>query len=304
MKTEFRILGGGIAGQVLHHELFLRGVGSVVEDIRSFPRPKVCGGVLQGDSWEYLRSAFSLRVEAKKIFTLTHFWGKKRLAEMRLRHPMMYVPRWTLDAELNAGRENAEVPEAVSIDATGAPPGGDWIGFESSAAAVSGLEMHYGRGMYLGITPTGEGDAHAACLVLKNRIGSPERLRGRIADEFGVELLGPLKGTGRIDYRGGVSAALAVGDAKMTTHPILGLGMKHAIESSKLLAALIQEGRLGDYPKAHARLFKRFRFASRFIDAIYDTPLRCLLRPFFRYPALFFGVYDWLHGPFRTNENR
>ena len=54
------IEGAGIAGQVLNRELFSRGIASRLADRTTFPREKVCGGVLQWDSWQYLKSTFQI----------------------------------------------------------------------------------------------------------------------------------------------------------------------------------------------------------------------------------------------------
>ena len=96
------IRGGGIAGQVLRRELALKGIFCRLEDRAIFPRDKVCGGVLQYDSWEYLNSIFTLRTPVRKIHTLVHFLGWRKISSMRLRQEMVYAPRLVLDEDLNS----------------------------------------------------------------------------------------------------------------------------------------------------------------------------------------------------------
>jgi flavin-dependent dehydrogenase len=84
-----RILGGGIAGQVLQKELQLRGIPSHLEDRSPFPRDKVCGGVLQPDSWKYLSSVFKIDTPVRKIKVLSQYYRNKRISTLRLADEMV-----------------------------------------------------------------------------------------------------------------------------------------------------------------------------------------------------------------------
>ncbi len=300
---EIVIRGAGIAGQVLHRELKRSGVHSTLWDIRSFPREKVCGGVLQQDSWEYLKSLFALP-EPLWVSGLTHYWRAEKLTSYSLVKPMAFFPRMALDAAMD--RENKSEPEkieipknAVLIQASGIPKRpGDWIGFSSEAVVSSfsdEIRMHYGRGIYLGLVPLEAGRGHAAFLVKKNFFKNPADLKERVQSELGVTLCGELKGTGQIDYNF-FSEGAAIGDAKMTTHPFLGFGMKHAILSARLCAEYICQGRLAEYPRAHARLFSGQRWASRLGGRLFDSPFQGFLKPVFQSPVLFRRAYRWIHG--------
>lgn len=302
---EIVIVGAGISGQVLHRELSRRGIASTLTDHHAFPREKVCGGVLQWDSWRYLSALFTLP-EASPLYRASHHWGKRKISDFVLDRPMMFVPRFNLDAALD--RQNASVHrglegrtrplDTLTIWSFGAKkPGGSWIGFHGRAedcGPSQDLRMYYGKGIYLGTVPLDARSRHAAFVVKRGFFRGIPDLKERVEKETGVRLVGELRGTAAIDY-GAVSGALAIGDAKMPTHPFLGLGMKYAIRSARLMADHIERGNVEDYEKNHARVFRRYRWANRAAGAVFDSPFRALLRPFFGSRALFDLSYRWLH---------
>lgn len=306
---EIIIRGAGIAGQVLHRELARSGIRSVLMDVHRFPRDKVCGGVLQHDSWQYLSSLFTLP-EPRWIRQITHYWRDKKISGYIAREPMVFVPRITLDSALDDQNRSqtesgAGSKDSVVVLASGIPRGrGDWIGFMGEAEALPSREevrMHYGRGIYLGLVPTGEGRGHAAFIVKKNFFKGLPDLKEKVHSEFGIRFSGELKGTGQINYDF-FSDEIAIGDTKMTTHPFLGFGMKHAILSARLCAEHIRAGKLAEYPRAHARLFRKQLWISRLGGGLYDSPLQVLLKPFFQSPFLFHHAYRWVHGGFLMVE--
>lgn len=306
---EIIIRGAGIAGQVLHRELARSGIRSVLLDVHRFPRDKVCGGLLQNDSWQYLSSLFKLP-EPRWIHQIVHYWRTKKISGYTAREPMVFVPRITLDGVLddqNRSRteKDAEVNGPIVVLASGIPRGrGDWIGFMGEAEASLSPEevrMHYGRGIYLGLVPIGEGRGHAALIVKKNFFKGLPDLKQKVRLELGIHFSGELKGTGQINYDF-FSDEIAVGDAKMTTHPFLGFGMKHAILSARLCAEHICAGKLAEYPKAHARLFRRQLWMSRLGGSLYDSPLQILLKPVFQHSFLFRRAYQGVHGSFLVVE--
>ncbi len=293
------IKGGGVAGQVLQRELTLRGIPSRLEDRSPFPRDKVCGGVLQWDSWEYLNSIFTIRVPVRKVRTLSHFWGKKKISSVRLSREMVYAPRSVLDDALNA-QDRPAIPggreKVIPVAASGAEdPAGEWIGFHTRHRPVEEMRMYYGRNVHLGVTPTLEETSHVAFIARKGVFKNSDDLRETVRAETGLHLDMPLKGTARIRY-GYSSLDLAVGDAKLTTHPFLGLGMKHAILSARLLAGMIAEGREADYDRAHRKLFRKFHWSSLGVHRLTAWPLRFLGPPLLGSTRLLRSVYEGLHG--------
>lgn len=300
MSTKYVIIkGGGIAGQVLRRELDLRGIPAALEERSAFPRRKVCGGILQPESWRYLKSVFDIRETPVEIGSISHFWRGRKISTIALPEPLVFMPRFELDAKLNAFNSRSETsagagPE-IKVFATGIRARGDWLGFEAEAPPVHDLEMHYGRGIYLGISPRPQGPSHAAFIVKRARFKDPARAAEWGKTELGVELLGPLKGAGPIYYGPQGGERLAVGDAILTTHPFLGLGMKHAILSARLMAEAIESGKINAYPELHRRLFRKFRNTSALAGGIYETPFRAVLWPLLKFPALFLPAYRRLH---------
>ncbi len=295
------IKGGGIGGQVFQRELCLKGICSRLDDRSPFPRDKVCGGILQADSWEYLNSAFKIECPVRKINALTQFWGKKKVSTTRFKNEMVYVSRLDLDNALhlqNRSQTPAAGQKIIEVRATGAEDSaGEWIGFKAQYEPVDDVELYYGRHIYLGITPTLGKVSHVAFIVKRNLFKSPEDLIKKIFSEFGLRLEIPLKGTGRIRY-GYSSLPLAIGDAKLATHPFLGLGMKHAILSARLLAQMIAENRQSEYNSVHRKIFKKIQGCSAALHGINSSPFRFLLRPLLA-PPIFKRVYEWLECPKR-----
>ena len=294
------IEGAGIAGQVLCRELALKGIAARLVDRASFPREKVCGGVLQWDSWDYLRTRFDLKEPVKTIGRLSHFWRGKKIAAYALPEPMVYISRKTLDSALFLRQETPKNTDSAElfINARGAEAesGGDWLGFQSQVSPVDDLQMHYGRGICAGISPTmEETESHLAFIVKRGRFQGQEDLKRYLWEELKIKTDEPLKGTGRIRY-GYSKGPLAVGDAKMTTFPFLGLGMKHAILSARLLADKISKKETGSYDLEHQKNFRKYRLFSQCVGRVYDSPFQGALRPFIQNRSLFMGLYRWLHG--------
>ncbi len=300
---EVIIRGAGIAGQVLHRELVRSGIQSTLLDLHCFPRDKVCGGLLQNDGWQYLNSLFILP-EPRWIHRISHYWRAKKISSYAVRQPMVFFPRIVLDSALdNQNKSRTEKSTgsngSIVVLASGIPRRhGDWIGFMGEAEAPLSsdeLRMYYGRGIYLGIVPLREGRGYAAFIVKKNFFKGLPDLKERVHSQLGITLHGDLKGTGQIDYDF-FSHELAVGDAKMTTHPFLGFGMKHAILSARLCAEHIRTGRIAEYSQAHARMFRKHLLVSRFGGRLFDSSFQGLLRPIFQWPILFRHAYKWIHG--------
>ena len=297
---EVEIEGAGIAGQVLHRELYRRGIPSRLTDRTSFPREKVCGGVLQWDSWQYLTSAFRIPEPVKQIHTISHFFRRKLLSLNELKKPMVYVSRWELDEKLYSQQRGvaADGGSVLRVNAKGvsSAAAGEWIGFQGVCEPVEELQMHYGRGICAGVSPTLGPKAHLAFIVKRGLFRDIEGLKKYLWRELGLTFEGSLKGTGRIHY-GYSPESLAVGDAKMATFPFRGLGMKHAILSAQLLAEKIAAGDAHAYATAHRRHFRRWHFFSAMGGILYDSPFQGLLKPLLRNRGVFFRLYNWLHAP-------
>ena len=71
--------------------------------------------------------------------------------------------------------------------------------------------------------------------------------------------------------------------------------MKHAILSARLMAEKISKGESDGYPRAHGRVFRRWRLISDLGGRLYDSPFRTMLKPLIRNKTIFFRLYGWLH---------
>jgi flavin-dependent dehydrogenase len=304
MSEFYRILGGGVAGQVLYRELRDLEVACDLVERAAFPRAKVCGGVLQADTWEYLRERFDLSAQPITFSSMSQYWKRKRIAKLHLKTPMVYVPRIDLDAWLNDKNRNdfcpvapAENSEVITIPANGPKKNdGEWVGFHSECDSDSKdtFEMRYGNGVYMGVSPMENDRCHVAFIVRRARFRNPDQIRDLILEEFGVELLGGLKGTARIHY-GYQDERCAVGDAMMTTHPFLGFGMKHAVLSARLLAQCISKERMGDYPRLHREAFRTSHLVSRACEKILNTQNSMILKSVISNPWLINQMHRWTH---------
>ena len=300
--TSVLIEGGGLAGQVLHRELYLKGIASRLVEKTAFPREKVCGGCLQWDSWEYLNSIFALPKNIRIIRTIAHFWKGKQISRITLSPPMVYVSRYILDETLNQQQQTLDFDpnHAMRVLASGISSQknkGDWLGFQGCSRPVDELEMHYGRSVYLGLSPASDTQSHMALIVKKSFFQNTEQLKNYVHDELRLDIE-ISKGTQSISYDffpSRSSQELAVGDAMLATQPFLGLGMKHAIQSARLMADLIASDKTDDYHAVHKKVFRKYHLANRISGRIYDSSFQSLFRLFVGNSLLVSKTYHWLH---------
>lgn len=307
--TTVRITGAGIAGRVLKRELEDRGIPVRLTDADTFPRQKVCGGVLQPDTWEYLRRRFDLALPVREIHHAAFYWQKSLSGRHRLKTPWIYASRFDLDASMgacdpaaNAPRGNDDVTEAAAATA-GAPliraegkGAGDWIGLSADCDPVEELKMILDDDLYLGVSPTAGPRAHAAILIRPAAFKGLDRLTEHLASKLGVTGASNFKGTRRIRYGRSHPAVLSAGDAILRTHPFLGFGMKHAVLSARMLAECIAEGRADEYPAMHRRAFRIQAAASSVFESLYRFRMPRLISMVCGPSALYRPLHRCLHG--------
>jgi len=312
------IRGGGLAGQVLRRELNKNGIISRVEEKASFPRHKVCGGILQWDSWKYLISNFHIEADFVRIYMMSHFWNKRFISRIKLEEPMVFIPRIQLDEQLN--RVNTEedhvsdsfdehgiTPEnQITISAVGGTgKKGKWMGFQGEIEGLQKtcdshpeLRMYYSKGLYLGLVVNPKGTGHAAFMVRDDKRLNFRDLSCLVQKQFGLPKLSAIRGTGKINF-GYQDRHLAVGDAMLMFPPFLGLGMKHAILSSQLMAACILSGNISSYTELHRKIFRRWYLSSQHLDNVYDSIWAVPALYVFLRPKIFHYLYKWLHKPYQ-----
>lgn len=272
----YQITGAGIAGQVLAKELMIQHRTVSLRDTQAFPRRKVCGGVLQQDTWKYLKQTFDLQENAPLIHHAEHFVGKKRIATQKMTEPMIYIRRFEMDDIMMQSFREDEIQgegnaiEVIPIDAAGiqCDSESEWLGFESVSDPVDCLEMRYGKKIYAGRCPDGDKQSHLAFVLHRDLLRS-KMIADVLHDELGIRCEMRPKGTRAISYQH-YTDRLAVGDAKMTSHPLFGFGMKHAVLSARLLAKCIQQNRIEHYHQLHRKLFSKLYRLNQVVDKTYQ----------------------------------
>lgn len=278
---QLRIVGGGLAGLALAHGLARRGLRVKIVDRHELPPHRVCGEFLRGIASGVL---MHLGIELPGE-TLAHrqvgWWiGERKILQFELSRPVPAVSRPVLERSLRktleklgvpvtkrhiSGSEDGEFPEGV-VRATGhrLQMKSRWFGFKIHVRTFpleDDLEMHVGRGGYVGLTPVGQGVVNISGLFhgplsgegslgLDRMIGFvrqiglnslAERLMGLEPVQGAVAAVGGLQ-FGFVRHPG-----LAVGDALGVIPPYTGHGMAMALESAALVLDPLQayaEGRL------------------------------------------------------------
>ena len=192
-------------------------------------------------------------------------------------------------SRINRAGDEASGEGFVWAAGRSAQKGSDWIGLKAHFRGFEGesaLEMHAGRGVYVGISGI-EGGWSNVCALIRNR--GAEKVRGAGA----ALLIGHLRASGLVqlaerlsaaEYRDGsftgVSALCfgrqfhpeklcAIGDAEWMIPPFTGNGMTMAFESAECVVELLVDFAKGKSrwetvrEEVHRRLEKKFRSRMR-----------------------------------------
>jgi flavin-dependent dehydrogenase len=172
------------------------------------------------------------------------------------------------------------------------------------------MEIHWGAGCQLYITPTGEGEV---CVVL---ISGNQRLRLEDALPGFPEVERRLAGAGPANQqRGGVTATrrlksvyrgnvALVGDASGSVDAITGEGLCLLFQQAVALADALEAGELSLYQDAHRRIGRRPEWMARLMLLLdRNGGLRTrAMRAFAQRPALFEGMLAMHVGEFSAAE--
>lgn len=290
---EIEIVGGGLAGLALGVYLRKLGVPVRILDAGSYPRHRVCGEFVCGVLPEILAD---LGVDGVYEKALRHremrWWmGDDLLLQKKLPQVALGLSRHAVDAELarlfveKGGdlrvdhKVDMEEDKGARVWAAGKKKSGraEWIGLKihtrEAADFSEGLEMHSGRGGYVGVCGI-ESGRHNICGLFKVRKGVKGRgvalmtayLREAGLRDFASKME-RLVAAGKVDEESFCAVAgfdfgrqqeaaagrFVIGDADLLIAPFSGNGMSMALESAWLAGSVLAEYARGEIEWAEAR---------------------------------------------------
>lgn len=270
------IAGGGLAGLATALKLRRRGVPVSLFEAGHYPRHRVCGEFIcprDPALWE----RFGLDEELQghvPAQTVVWVWPDGFRSRFALPHPARAMSRHRLDArlaeafqkvggELHTGTRMDRRQEEGRVCATGRVSGASgWIGLKShyeNLEVEADLEMHLGKGAYVGLCRIEEGRVNACGLFASQKLpGNRDRLMERSLRAFGLsDLAGRLEKSqvdpastsavsgldfGARPFSNGVN----LGDAWGMIPPFTGNGMSMALEGAALASVFLERYARGD----------------------------------------------------------
>jgi len=269
-REEITIVGGGIAGLSLGIALRLREVPVRLLEASHYPRHRVCGEFISGVKPETLQKLGVEEILSDSESLVSTGWYDDRgsVLEARLPVPARGISRYRLDqrmaekiVELGGVVEEGTRYRTESDDesgvvlSTGRPvkKGSEWMGLKAHYTAlplVQDLEMHLGKGGYLGMS--GVENARVNVCGLFRRRSDLKVSRETALQEY-VRAVGLNELADRLEKGGqdpescvGVSAFtfgyqlekespyLRLGDRGAIIPPFTGNGMSMAFESAEM----------------------------------------------------------------------
>lgn len=262
---EITITGGGLAGLSLGVALRRADVPVVLHEAGRYPRHRVCGEFINGVGKETLSNLgiaelFSNAVLSKK----THwFMGSRQMFEGSLERPAIGVSRKWLDLQLAGmfeglggslltGSRQKEMRKEGVVWAAGrrGKRKSKWLGLKIHVANLQdlqGLEMHMGRGGYVGLAPVEDGRVNVCglfrlqhyggrgsdmlwnCLASNGLNRLSARLQEASPDPCSFTAVSALGFGGQPGNEG----LMALGDAESMIPPFTGNGMSMAFEAAE-----------------------------------------------------------------------
>jgi flavin-dependent dehydrogenase len=303
------IAGGGLAG--LTAGIFLRRKGVPVRIMESagYPRHRVCGEFICPRSPDFLahmglEPVFREAREARRVcwvgpsggrifFDLP--WPARTLSRYRLDERLagMFMD---LGGDLATGARAAFPPAEGVVWAAGrasGPP--QWIGLKAHYRGLpleSDLEMHVGRGAYVGLCRVEEDRVNVCGLFRAERIGGGRKeLLERTMEKFGLSRLADRLGRSQADPESVCSVSglvlgeekndggLRLGDSWSVIPPFTGNGMTMALEAAWRAAPFLVKYARGESGWEDAcravrgDLRRHFRYRLRWANVLHGALL-------------------------------
>lgn len=298
MTRSITIVGGGLAGLSLGIGLRQRGIPVELHEAGTYPRHRVCGEFISGVRRQTLQTLGIdfIPAASRPLRTATWFWRGRCLLREPLPEIAWGISRYHLDARLISqfaesgggvhlqSRQSIGPPEGVVWSAGRIPVRGPWIGLKCHVRALpmdGDLEMHLGRGGYVGLARIAE-DRINVCALFRTQRDVPgkgvERFANHLraaglpdlAERFAENWIGEsFLGTAgfHLGRQPTETGRVALGDSAAIIPPFTGNGMSMAFESAETALeplAAYARGELA-WPEAARRIREDLdrRFARR-----------------------------------------
>ncbi len=266
MNAPIHIIGGGLAGLALALGLRRQEVPVVLHEAGNYPRHRVCGEFILGvgDEDLALLGLTEALADSRRHSECAWFAGNALVATRHMPLAARAISRHRLDArlaeearklgvDLRCGERLTLPAEAGWVQAAGRvkQSGGQWLGLKAhyrNLPLTAGLEMHLGRGGYVGLTAVEDGRVNVCALLPQTSASGgdratllPQRLREIGLTEISDRLL---RADIVVESITGVShfalgwqpappsAQLVLGDSHAMIPPFTGAGMSMAFESA------------------------------------------------------------------------
>ena len=311
MLRTVEIIGGGLAGLSLGLGLRARGIPVRLIESGSYPRHRVCGEFITSLD-EQTSSRLQLR-ELLKPARPAHsvIWREPSRPDMRhhFPHPALCLSRFNLDAkmaeaftasggDLRTQQRCTAEPAEGRVIACGRRPlaSSPWIGLKQHFRSLplhDDLEVHLGRGAYVGLTRVEDSLVNVCGLFPRPRAGESCSLTGRIravglndlADR--LQAAESIEGTdcavAGLNYASKAMAPASLGDQQGLIPPFTGHGMTIALQSASASLGHFEawsrglvpwSGTIAGVSRDLRRRFRRRILVSRLIHPWFLDPRR------------------------------